>query len=76
MRSFSHTSQAAQPAQPASPSPNPSSFNTAMGCCLLLLPIVLCLSVTAHRKHRIAKLRRQVQMLEKLWLLNAPKTLP
>jgi hypothetical protein len=45
-----------------------------MGCVVLLLPILLWLSVTAHRKHRAALLRQQIQMLEKLWLLSSTET--
>ncbi len=74
MQSFSHASQPAASVEPLAPAS--SSLQTALGCLLLFLPVVICLSVSTHRRHRRAKLRRQVQMLEKLWLLNAPKLLP
>jgi len=71
MQSISQTSQ---PTDFSSPATVQANLNTAMGCVVLLLPILLWLSVTAHRKHRAALLRQQIQMLEKLWLLSSTET--
>ncbi len=66
MKSISHSSQSAD----SSASVAQANLNTAMGCIVLLLPILLWLTVAAHRKHRASKLRRQIQKLERLWSLS------
>lgn len=74
MQSFSNPSTS-QPAPLPSPAAVQANLNTAMGCLVLTLPIVLWLTITAHRKHRASTLRRRIQSLEKLWLLSSTETL-
>ena len=71
MKTSSHLSQSAYSSASAPQNNLNTAINTAMGCTVLLLPIVLWLSVTTHRKHRASKLRRQIQKLESLWLLSS-----
>lgn len=66
MKTVSHSFQSAN----ASASVAQANLNTTMGCAVLLLPILLWLTVAAHRKHRASKLRRQIQKLERLWSLS------
>ena len=82
MQSFSNsstsssTAQAASLSAPAAAQANlQANLNTAMGCLVITLPILLWLGITAHRKHRVTTLHNQVQSLEKLWLLSSTETL-
>lgn len=68
MKTSSHSAQSAY-----SHSTAQADLNTVMGCAVLLLPVLLWLTVAAHRKHRASKLGRQIQKLERLWLLSLHK---
>ena len=69
--SVSHASQSSQPVSSAVVQTN---LNTTMGCFVLMLPIILWLIVTAHRKQRAATLKKRIQQLESLWLLSLTET--
>jgi hypothetical protein len=57
--------------------PKPASTNLAAtdlpagALVAIVLPFVLVVSMIAHRKHRVRKLRQQVALLERLWLINS-----
>ena len=74
MQSFSNPSTS-QPAPLSAPAAVQANLNTAMGYLVLTLPLLLWLTIAVHRRHRATTLRRQVQSLEKLWLLSSTETL-
>lgn len=65
---------AAVPSQPAA-STNPSA-NPEVICLSLAiaLPVLLVLSLVAHKRYRFARRQQRVDHLEKLWLLNCEET--
>jgi hypothetical protein len=59
--------------QPANSEPSnvaAPQINHLLGALLMILPVLAAVGFVAHRKHRSLKLRRQVIILERLWLLD------
>jgi hypothetical protein len=64
--------------QPSSPSNHPSlnqinqiNIYTSAGILLLVTGVFLVLKTVAHKEYRANILRRQVERLEKIWLIDA-----
>lgn len=51
---------------------NPNT-NVLMGAFAIALLLLLVSTITVHRKRRAARLRQQIEMLEKLWRLDYKK---
>jgi hypothetical protein len=49
------------------------NINSVLGISIILLPIALVLSINAYRKYRVATLRRQIAILERLWQVDIKK---
>lgn len=70
MQNYLNTQQANNPnPQDSNTFPDTSTCNV-IGLSILSVPIVLLLGLFAYKKYRKVVLRRQILMLEKIWLLN------
>lgn len=62
--------------------PSSSALNTYvndtshlhLGVMSIAIPMTLVCGILLHRRYRTAMLKRQIQKLEKLWLLNSTET--
>lgn len=57
----------------AAGSTSPQS-SAALGCTVWLLPILVLCALIARRRYQLYKLRRQIEILEKSWLLKSTRT--
>ncbi|MBD3881417.1 hypothetical protein IFO70_06585 [Phormidium tenue FACHB-886] len=59
---------------PTPSSVSPNNGDTAIAILAVALPIILIASVISYRRFRSARLRRQIESLEKIWQLSYRKT--
>jgi|GEM_PF-6085133 hypothetical protein len=45
------------------------NYNT-LGYCIIALPIIVLISIIAHKKYRVIRHQRRIAFLEKMWLLD------
>ncbi len=66
---YSEAPTNSQTAEAASP-----QSNAMLGCAVWLLPILILCSLIALRRYQLHRLRRQIEVLEKSWLLKSTHT--
>jgi hypothetical protein len=55
---------------PANATSRSPQIDYSLGALIIALPILAAIGFITHRKHRSIKLRRQIVILERLWLLD------
>jgi hypothetical protein len=73
MLAHSTTQLAISPLNANPKSQEKPNINSVLGVSIILLPIALVLSINAYRKYRVAALRRQIAILERLWQVDIKK---